>query len=127
MAHGGRRRTPEGYVLDAVMDYLAAKKIFRVRMNSGAIKLDSQNGRTRYFKGHEAGTADVLALNIVHTGERELCRDREIVYWEPVWIECKADKGKQSDLQKQFQEKVEAEGHKYILAYGIEDLEKAGL
>jgi hypothetical protein len=43
----------------------------------------------------------------------------------PVWIECKDSKGKQSDLQKSFQAQVEAEGHKYIVARSIEDVEAA--
>ena len=120
-----KRMTPEGYVLDAVLQYLAAKRIFAMRMNSGAIRLESQNGRTRYFKGHEAGTADVLALvkrfDYV-TGDGSVLCDNLAV-----WIECKAPNGKQSDNQRAFQEKVEAEGHEYILAYGIDDLVAAGL
>jgi VRR-NUC domain len=107
-----KRMTPEGYVLDAVLQYLAIKGVFAMRMNSGAIRLEAQNGRTRYFKGHEAGTADVLAFN----------RDGEL--FVPTWIECKAPNGKQSDLQRQFQEKVEAEGHVYVLAFGVDDVER---
>ena len=111
-----RRTTPEGYVLDAVLQYLAAKRIFAMRMNSGAIRLESQNGRTRYFKGHEPGTADVLAIkNFGYEGH------------QPYWIECKSDKGVQSLKQKEFEARVMAHGHNYILARGIEDLEEAGL
>lgn len=117
MAH---RKTAEGYVLASVMEYLAVKKIFAMRMNSGAI----QDKRGIPVRMHAPGTADVLALpkrfsNVTLAFEADL--------FEPVWVECKAPKGKQSELQKQFQERVEAEGHKYILAYGIEDLERAGL
>jgi len=43
----------------------------------------------------------------------------------PLWIECKAAKGKQSELQKSFQEQVEREGHRYIVARSIEDVEQA--
>jgi hypothetical protein len=111
-----KRKTPEGYVLDAVLQYLAAKRIFAMRMNSGAIRMEGQNGRTRYFKGHEPGTADVLAFEPWNGN-----------LFRPHWIECKADQGRQSELQKAFQQKVEAEGHVYTLAYGIDDLERAGL
>jgi hypothetical protein len=84
--------------------------------------MEGQNGRTRYFKGHEAGTADVLAIA---GGFLECVKpfSHKTVYW----IECKADQGRQSELQKAFQQKVEAEGHIYILARGIDDLERAGL
>jgi hypothetical protein len=106
------RKTPEGYVLASVMEYLAVKKIFALRMNSGAI----QDKRGIPVRMHKPGTADVLALkNWGYEG------------FQPHWIECKAPNGKQSDLQKQFQEQVEAEGHVYILAYGIDDLERVGL
>jgi hypothetical protein len=111
-----RRRTPESYVLEAILEYLAVKHIFSLRMNSGAIRMESQNGRTRYFKGHEPGTADVLALPIAEQG----------LHW-PTWIEAKAENGKQSESQRDFQKRVEAEGHRYILARGIDDLQKAGL
>jgi hypothetical protein len=112
-----RSRTPESLVLEAILEYLAVKHIFALRMNSGSIRMEAQNGRTRYFKGHEAGTADVLAL--VYNGVGEGCL--------PHWIEAKAENGKQSELQREFQQRVEAEGHRYILARGIEDLELAGL
>jgi hypothetical protein len=37
----------------------------------------------------------------------------------------KTDKGKQSPFQKSFQEQVEDEGHMYIVARSIEDVEEA--
>ena len=42
-----------------------------------------------------------------------------------MWIELKAANGKQIELQKSFQAKVEAEGHSYILARTLEDIEAA--
>lgn len=113
-----RSRTPESLVLEAILEYLAVKHIFALRMNSGSIRMEAQNGRTRYFKGHEAGTADVLALAWTNNGVDRI---------EVTWIEAKAENGKQSELQREFQKRVEAEGHRYILARGIEDLELAGL
>lgn len=124
VARGTRRPTPEGYVLGGLMDYLAARRIFALRMNSGAIRLPSQNGRTRVFRGHEAGTADILAFQPLDTRPGLLFAKGEV---RPVWIEAKAPNGIQSELQKSFQKKVEDEGHIYILARGIEDLKDAGL
>ena len=114
-----RRKTAEGYVLDAVMQYLAAKKIFAMRMNSGAMKIDN-----RFLRFGSPGMADILAF--VKAGDAAAdCWDRWMVV--PYWIEVKAPKGKQSEAQKAFQKVVEEEDHRYILARGIEDLERAGL
>lgn len=117
-----RRRTPESYVLEAILEYLAVKHIFALRMNSGSIRMEGQNGRTRYFKGHEPGTADVLALPRAGRDAADLW-DADLI--RPLWIECKATNGKQSELQKQFEERVKAAGHTYVLAFGIEDVERA--
>lgn len=109
------RKTPEGYVLSSVLEYLAVKKIFALRMNSGAI----QDKRGIPVRMHKPGTADILAFRRLLD---HLPGDAQIF-----WIECKAPSGKQSELQKAFQKTVEGQGHFYILAYGIEDLEAAGL
>lgn len=109
------KKTAEGYVLGSILDYLAVQRIFAIRMNSGAIR--DITGRP--VRMHEPGTADVLALPSRWNGWDAIYR--------PIWIECKAPKGKQSLLQKEFEAKVKAYGHEYILAYGIEDLAKAGL
>ena len=42
-------------------------------------------------------------------------------------VECKSDKGRQSDSQKEMQQRIEAAGGLYILARTIDDLQKAGL
>lgn len=101
-------------MLRAVMEYLAVKRIFAMRMNSGAV----QDRRGIPVRMHEPGTADILAL----------VNYKQLGYGlDAYWIECKAENGRQSDLQKQFQAKVEDEGHIYIIARGIEDLQKVGL
>lgn len=107
------RKTPESYVLRAVMEYLAVKRIFAMRMNSGAV----QDRRGIPVRMHEPGTADILALPGKWNGWDTI--------FTPTWIECKAPNGKQSELQKQFEQRVKAEGHLYVIAFGIEDVEKA--
>lgn len=113
-----RKRTPESYVLNAVMEYLAAKRIFAIRMNSGAVKLDN-----RFLRFGSPGMADVLAIQQCQGYGAYETFTKTKVYW----LECKALGGRQSELQKAFQNRVEAEGHIYILARGIEDLQAAGL
>jgi hypothetical protein len=88
------------------------------RMNTGAVKTEG-----RFFRFGVPGMADVLAFawkahpfNI--NGVSGECR-----VITPVWIECKAPKGVQSALQKSFQQQVEREGHRYIVARTLEEVQ----
>lgn len=104
-------KTPEGFVLDAILDYLQAKRILAFRMNVGTARMGS-----RFVQFGVPGMADILAFGPAES------------YVQPVivmWIECKAPKGKQSELQKSFQHLVEENGHRYIIARSIEDVEAA--
>lgn len=106
--------TPEGAVQNTILDWLAAKHILAFRMNTGAVKTDK-----RFFRFGVPGMADVLAF----TKERiETACNGTIEGVVPVWIECKAPSGRQSELQKSFQQQVEAEGHIYIVARCLEDV-----
>ena len=106
-----RKQTPEGQLQRLVLDYLAAKHIFSLRMNSGM--LINQAGRPVTFG--VPGMDDILAFQID--------RDYPTRPGRAYWIELKAPKGKQSELQKSFQAKVEAEGHRYLLVKSLDELE----
>lgn len=110
-----RKQTPEGALQRLVLDYLAAKHIFALRMNSGV--LEGASGRPVTFG--VPGMADILAF------PRPLIWDGEKTEGnlKAVWIELKAPKGKQSELQKSFQTKVESEGHSYLLIRDLSELE----
>lgn len=41
-----------------------------------------------------------------------------------VWIEVKTDRGRQSEHQRQFEQDIRDHGGRYIVARGIEDIEK---
>jgi hypothetical protein len=102
----------------AILDYLAAKHILAFRMQTGS-SVRSYGGKTRAIHFGVPGMADILAFP--HSGV-----DRHGTWCDcirPTWIECKAPGGRQSDLQKSFQAQVEAEGHSYILAFSVDDLE----
>ena len=110
-----RKQTPEGALQRLVLDWLAAKHIFALRMNSGSLR--DATGRPVTFG--VPGCADILAFphfSVIPP---------DYIHIVPVWIELKAANGKQSELQKSFQAKVEAEGHSYILARTLEDIEAA--
>ena len=104
-----KRTTPEGQLQRLVLDYLSARHIFALRMNSGT--LINQAGRPVTFG--VPGMADILAFP--HWPDSTSLR--------VVWLELKAPKGKQSELQKSFQAKVEAEGHRYLLIKSLDELE----
>jgi hypothetical protein len=112
-----RRQTPEGALLQLVMQWLAAERIYAIRMNTGTLR--DATGRPVFFG--VPGMADILAFPHVHTGERNFRGTAEVTYPEPVWIELKAG-SKQSLLQKSFQEQVEGEGHRYFLIYSLDEL-----
>jgi hypothetical protein len=99
----------EKHVQKAILDYLAAKRVLAFRMNSGMLR--NPAGRPVTFG--VPGMADVLAF----------------INWQyaiqPLWIECKAPRGKQTEIQKSFQEQVEAHGHKYLIARQLEDVMEA--
>lgn len=106
---GQRLEASEAQILRAVMDYLAARHVFAIRMQTGAVKID-----TRFVRFGIPGMADVLAF----------VNDNEpLGSILPVWIECKTATGKQSELQQSFQSLVESHGHRYGVCRSIEDVD----
>ena len=117
--------TPEGAVLRQIMDYLAARHVLAFRMQVGAVSAQHE-GKKRFMRFGTAGMADVLAFHKRRAGwlsNPAIKGDYRTDIITPTWIEVKAPKGKQSPLQKSFQEMVEREGHLYIVARSIDDLE----
>lgn len=130
---------PEAQVQKLILDWLAAKRIFAIRINVGAMKVDNRFVRF----GAPPGTADILAFPIAvprcpqkrgdgcltrAKSHEWLCTNCSIELLPvslPTWIECKAPKGKQSELQKSFQAQVESHGHRYVLAKTLEDVKEA--
>jgi hypothetical protein len=116
--------TPEGAIVRAVLDYLAAEHILAFRQNTGAMASEYK-GKKRFMRFGVAGMADVLAFPLVKR-RVDTCFGNVITdVVVPTWIEVKAEKGKQSDLQKSFQALVEGHGHRYVVIRSIEDLKEA--
>lgn len=109
--------TPESELLKIVMNYLAAERIFAIRMNTGAIKLEK-----RFIRFGVPGMADVLAFPWYQGVCKCEAIHRQI---HPLWLELKAKKNKQSDLQVSFQAQVQAEGHRYFVIRSLDDLKDA--
>ncbi len=109
-----RKKTPEGYIKFAIMEYLAARKIFFLRVNSGAI-LGAREGRTWCVRLAPVGTPDILVLLPKLDGRQR------VIETIPVWIETKAGKNVQTPSQIEFQRDVESRGHAYIVAHSIDE------
>ena len=85
----------------------------RCRQNTGAV-VSEYKGKQRFMRFGTPGMADLLAfVNSPFAGL--------IVHW----LEVKTATGKQSELQKSFQNQVEAAGHRYSVVRSIEDVETA--
>jgi len=114
-----RLAATEAETLRAIMDYLAVERIFAFRINTAAMRTEG-----RFFRAHSlgAGCPDILALP-----EDQSCDDfgntRNSCL--PTWIEVKALGRKQSPEQISFQVDVERRGHKYVLAYSLDDVIRA--
>lgn len=113
---------PEAQIQASIMDYLAARRIFAIRMNSGAV-VSEYKGRTRMIRYGMKGMADVLAFH--YLGDEKTPFDSGLNQVTPLWIEVKAPKGRTTPDQDAFAEMVQAEGHRYIVARSIEDVEAA--
>ena|SRR5271163_478836 len=106
--------TPEGIILNSILEYLAVRRIWCRRMNTGAIEVDK-----RFFRYGSVGMADILCTPTAWVTINGVTFGRISV----VWIEVKTAKGKQSPAQVAFQKEVESEGHGYVVARSIEDVD----
>ena len=102
--------TPENIVKNACLEWLRLfrPKGFFWRQNVGGMTAQYGN-KKRFMRFGVPGLSDILGI-----------MDGRFIA-----IECKAGKGKQSPAQAAFQWHVERCGGTYILAYSIDDLEKA--
>jgi hypothetical protein len=105
-----RTKGPEALTQSLICDYLTAKRVWWMRMNTGAT-LAEHNGKTRMIRYGRKGCADLLAIMPA----------RHVKAHHTIWIETK-HRTKQSEYQKAFQEEVEGEGHFYIVARTLEDV-----
>ena len=95
----------ESNIQKGILQYLGLKRIYAVRVNSGATVINTPTGN-RYIKMAQAGTADIL---ICYNGLFIAC-------------EVKTEKGRQSDHQKFAEKQVNESGGIYFIARSIEDV-----
>lgn len=103
--------TPEGAILSALLDYLAAVRVWRKRINTGAFS-GEHKGKKRFVRFGVSGMADIIS-------------SPPNKYGVPVflWVEAKTATGRQSPAQKEFEQEVKENGHYYCVARSVEDLQ----
>lgn len=115
-----RKRTPESGVLKACLDLLAVHKIWHCRMNTGAVK-----DGIRFFRFGKKGMADILAvprLSLEHNANPFANVSGTAWFATPLWIEAKADRGKQTEDQIAFEKEVSMAGHHYLVVRDVNTL-----
>lgn len=92
----------ETEIVKSCLDYLALKKVFAYRSNTGAF----QNAKGGFYRFGAVGSSDIIA--IIGDGKY-------------LGIEVK-NKGRQTENQKLFQQAVEKAGGLYWLVRSLDDL-----
>lgn len=96
----------ETQLVRAVLDALAAKKVWAWRVNSGAMVIKSAQYGNRFLAGAPKGSPDIFG--IVPGGHGQL-----------FGLECKSPTGKQNDNQRRWQLKAEAHGVRYGIVRSV--------
>lgn len=95
----------------SICDYLALKKYFFWRQNTGAI-LNHKTGNFKSMPKHSMnGIPDIILI-------------KDGIFWG---LEVKREKGVQSENQKIFEELCNKNGAKYFIVKSIDDVKKIGL
>lgn len=99
-----KKQKPEKALVNAIMQYLAAKKIFAWRQNTGAIKVED-----RLIRFGVLGCSDIIGL---------------LPNGKMFAIEAKSSKGRLSLAQKSFLDAISKNGGIAIVAKKLEDIEE---
>ena len=93
--------TPEGAVKLDCLRLLTLRRIWHMRLNTGAIKVGD-----RFIRFCDPGTGDIICT----------------IGGQTIWIETKAGRNGQSNAQQAFQARVEAAGALYWLVRSEREL-----
>lgn len=98
----------ETQLVRAVLDALAAKRVWAWRCNSGALILGRGTSAERFLRGAPKGSPDVLGVVPGSRGQL-------------FGIECKSPTGKQNANQKQWELRAEQHHVRYGVARSVSD------
>ena len=99
-----KKKTPENQVVRDCLKLLHMQGIFAWRNNTGAVSIG-----TRFVRYGHTGSSDIIGL---------------MPCGQFLAVECKAPGGKQSSVQKIFQQKIEANGGRYLLVDSASKLQE---
>jgi len=91
----------------AILQFLALKKLWAIRLNTGAAMYQT-GGKTRFVRFGSPGLADIAVFTKGGVGV--------------IWVEVKSKTGKLSEAQREFKKQAEEHGHFYIVARDVSDL-----
>jgi hypothetical protein len=97
------------------------------RQNTGVAKLRGKGGKMQPVRFGVAGQPDIAGILRWSFPSQLSGLDPDRTIAQYVGIECKAEGGRLSGKQEAYGDLIEALGGCVILAYGYEDLERAGL
>jgi len=97
----------EGDVVNACLRYLLYKGYWVWRHNTGGFK---PKDSSRFIRFGAKGSPDIIGLSPTGTF---------------IGVECKYGKNKPTDEQLHFGEQITSRNGVYIVAYGVEDLERS--
>jgi hypothetical protein len=115
--------TKERDIQRLILDWLAANRIWHVRLNTGAM-FGIHKGKRWAVRFGKPGMADIVAVHLMPVKYQCSCTKMVGEEMRMVWIEVKTPKGVQSDDQKRFQQEVEGQGMTYVLARSLEDVQE---
>jgi len=101
--------TPEGAVVNEILEYLQLCRIYAWRNSVGAVTVKNPRGRDRFLRFGKPGSSDILGI---------LPDGRFLA------IECKTATGRLSVMQRDFIEDIRSRGGVAFVARGVEDVEK---
>ena len=102
-----KRKVLEKDIQRSILQYLALRKVWHRRINSGGAMLNGHGGRGQFVRFGASGMPDILAR-----GSNGAV----------IWIEVKSPTGRQTEDQRKWQEDMERFGDVYILARSLDDV-----
>lgn len=99
----------ENVVKNEILEYLRLCKIYAWSNNTGAVSVRSPRGRDRFIRFGKPGSSDILGI----------MPDGRFIA-----IECKAERGRLSVMQRDFLEDIRSRGGVAFVARGVEDVER---
>ena len=121
----------ESDIQRACLDYLDAKRIMYLRLNAGDSFRPGANGKLYKVRGAMKGCADLLILAsskesyLTMLDKKTMtCELKEKACPRPIFVEFKAEKGRQSVEQATFEYDVAQLGYEYHIIRDLDELMK---